>query len=944
MNKNIQLITFLVFSLVFQNAVAQPYSMRSLQVEDGLSQNMVYCVFQDRHDFMWIGTQDGLNQYDGSSFRIYKKGNDSGLLNDAIFALAQDSMGNLWVGTQIGLHIYNPLKESFSYVPLLGSSGEAIEGIVRDIEFTADGSAFVVVADSCIVHISSDLRQEQLTISGIGSNFRIRDILPDDNGNLWVASYRGGLSVVPLNNSKTAAPIAASHFGLGSSSTPLSHGNGSSSIINYSFGSNADKLFTKVISKDNETLLVGTVDNGLLEFDLRSREFRTIKGMDNKFVHFVHDILIDSKGKIWVGSENGLHISDGGNITRLSHMRGRPDSISDNAVFCINEDRDGGIWIGTYFGGVNYYSYYSSQFNKFYPDPGSNKLKGKNISEFCEAPGGKLWVGTEDAGLHRFDPRTSEFESGFLPASNIHALCRIKDKVLVGTYSDGLFVLDDNGRTYRHYMLSEVGGTPGDNSIYSILQDLSGIIWIGTETGLFTYNIGTRAFSRVSEDLIYRQVNDIVQAFDGDLWFATIGQGIFCYSPSNGSWQNITDVDSHITCILEDSHHDLWFGTEDSGICYYNHRTERFERRWTEADGLPNNMVYKLMEDENGSIWGSTNHGLFLLNPSRDNVLHFDYRSGLVGDQFNYKSGYKTNDGRFYFGGVKGFVSFSPAEFVIPAWKSKIVFNRFLLFNSDTKPGSKDSPLQKAILFEKEITLSPRQSMFSIGFADLNYCSSDIKTYQYRLVGHDSDWINIERTHLLSFSNLSPGHYRLEVRANPVNSFPGDTIKTLDINILPPWFKTPLAITFGIMALLALILIPVYRILKRIVERNREAVIKEFESRRAASSADAKFLENIKKAIESNLSNPEFNVNSMGDVLHMSRSTLYRKMKLITGLSGNDYIKQCRLQKAAKMLAEKTCPVSEVSVQTGFNSVSYFSRCFREQYGVSPKDYIAPKE
>ena len=884
--------------------LAQPYTLRSLEVEDGLSQNMVYCVIQDSNDFIWIGTQNGLNRYDGNSFRIYKKRDGRGLLHDGVCSLKEDRNGNIWVGTILGLHVFNPSEESFRYIPLRDNSGKPLEGLVRDIEFGQDGEAYVAIADTCLIRVGKDFQSRQIGLGEEGRGIQIRDLQTDASGNLWIASYAGGLLEL--------------------------QGKDLGKIKKHPLKGKNRPMFTKVVPLDNETLLVGSVDQGVLKFDIRSKSYSAVAGMDAGNINFVHDILVASDGRVWIGSENGVHIKDASGITRLVHTADISNPLSDNAVFCLTEDSDGGVWIGTYFGGVNYYSPYSSMFQRYLPLPEKNGLLGKNISEFCQAADGSIWIGTEDAGLHRFHPESGTFESGFLPAGNIHALKIVDNKLWVGSYGQGLFMVSPNGKSFRNYSLASEGGSPGENSVYTIFKDIDGTVWIGTERGLFQYDAAKDRFTRVAEDLINGHVNDILQDFSGQLWFATMGQGAFRLDPDTGVWIVPDGMDPYITCMLEDSAHDIWFGTEDSGIIYYNHTTGRAEKRWTEEDGLPNNMIYMLLEDNSGGIWGSTNHGLFRITPRRDRVLHFDHRSGLTGDQFNYKSGMKSPDGTFYFGGVKGFVSFKPESFNYPPRPSKIVFSRFNIYNSEIIPEPKDA-----------IILRPDQKMFSIGFADLDYSSSGIKTYQYRLLGQDKDWIDIEQSHLLSFSNLRPGRYRLEVRANPVNSSPGEPVKGIDIRILPPWYRTVPAIVAEVIIVLILLLIGIRILVRTLKDLSMEAVQREL-ARRASTPENLKFKDRVTNIMEENLGDPNLNVNTLAEKLHMSRSTLYRKMGAITEIPVNEYIKQYRLDKAAKMISEKTRPIADIATIVGFNSVSYFSRCFRARFGVSPKDYKAP--
>lgn len=749
---------------------AQRFYFKSIEVEDGLSQNMVYAIVQDSQGFIWIGTQNGLNRYDGTGFKIFKRSGltNSGLSSDAIFSLSTDRHNRIWVGTHDGLNIYDPETEAFSQLLFIGDDGVEIHGLIRDMATGPDGSCWVTIADSCLFHIQTDLTIKQVSLkTAMSPHGKIRSLCTDGDGNLWIATFYSGLLRI---DSRTGS---LDSFLLGRD------------------GSLSENNFTSLLLQDNNTLLVGTVKNGLLSFDLRTHTFIPVPGMDGEVVHFVHDICLDGDNRIWVGAENGLHVRSESGVTHLIHNHNDPYSISDNAVYSITRDRDGGMWVGTYFGGINYYSRYSSQFEKYFPLNCSFSLSGKNISEFCENGDGRLWVATEDAGLNLFDPSRQHFESGFIPANNIHALTMLDGRLWVGTYSEGLFVLDPRTSRWRQYTASTSEGSLHNNSIYSIYQDYQGVVWIGTEMGLYTFDPEQDAFMQVNKNQIFSQANDILQHFDGKIWIATIGQGLFSYDKEHDRWDKYLMDDTTqgllVTCLMEDRDHNLWVGTSGSGIFRLDHQSDTFSLHITETDGLPNDVIYKLLEDETGNIWGSTDKGLFSLSSDHRTIRSFNHRVGLLGDQYNYKSGIYTTDHKMYFGGVKGFVGFVPSALEWHNSSSTLVFNKFQLFNEDVVIGSRKSPLSKTISMTDHVELKPSQSVFTIGYTDLGFASADANTYQYRLAGLDKDWINSPRSYSVTYSDLRPGRYRFEVRVISPDSSQAEERKFIDIRILPPY-------------------------------------------------------------------------------------------------------------------------------------------------------------
>jgi len=796
----------------------EQYPLRRLEVEDGLSQNMVYCICQDSHEFMWFGTQDGLNRYDGNSFKVFRKGGHGQLGNDSILCMDKGGDGRLWIGTLHGLFIYDPVYEDFASAD--------VSGRVRDVVATPSGDVFCILDERNVIGIKENGERVVFQVFPEIAERNIRSICSDDENTIWGAGYQTGLFSI---NSK-------------------------GETVAFHYSKSGDDLFTKVIRKDSENLIIGTMDNGVLEFNLRTHTFSQVPGLGGKTVNFIHDILLDSTGKIWAGAENGLFIWDNGRITHLTHIPNNPYSISDNAVFSIEEDSEGGIWIGTYFGGINYYSQYQAQFRKYFPIPGYNKLVGKNIGEFLESADGSIWIGTEDAGLHRLNPASGEFENGFINASNIHALAELDGKLWVGTYGNGLYTIDPRSGAKRNIVFSKLGYSQMDDNIYSIFRDMDGSTLIGTDGGLYEYRTEDNRLIRIEPNLINGSVNDICQDFYGNIWVATAGWGVFRKDGTSGKWTRTGTRSQYITCILEDSRHDIWFGTEDYGVLHYNHASSRFEEPFSVDTGLPDKMVYMLLEDASGNIWGSTNHGLFRLSPSDSKVLVFDHNSGLTCDQYNFRSGLKTRDGGFYFGGVKGFVGFHPDEILWPDGESKIVFNRFLLNHREIDLRSKESPIQESITLADRVVLRPGQDVFSIGFADLNYPISSVRSYQYRMTGVDKDWFDAGKSRLITFSEIKPGKYTLEVRANSYTEASGSTPCSIDIQILAPWYHTWWAYLLYALLFMGVASGVTYLIILTIRKRNK-GILEKMEREKEKDLYDSKirFFTNITHEIRTPL-------------------------------------------------------------------------------------------
>lgn len=826
MGKNIRLLFFLVFFVLFRaQGQQQNFYFRSLEVEDGLSQNMVYSILQDKQGFMWFGTQDGLNKYDGRSFTIYKKNANqhNSIGSNGIFSLMQDGREIIWVGTFDGVYLYDPSLDVFTRLDAKTTQGENVAGIVRDIKMDNYGNIWLAVPGKGMFRYSTE---EQLSFFPMNRDYGdilLRKFEFDPHGNVWIATYQHGLfRLDPDTGEFTRFPVGTGEA--------TSSGNDINDVY----------LLNAV------TLALGTVNRGVLLFDLKEHRFSTLleRGEDGKTL-FVRRIFRSDTGELWLGTETGVYVYNmqTKKIINLHQIYNDPYSISDNAIHSIYQDREGGMWLGTFFGGVNYFSPLYAQFEKYYPIKGVNSLSGKSISEFCEDGRGRIWIGTEDAGLNLFDPKKQAFTSGFIPANNVHALLYEDDRLWIGTYSEGLFVMNLKNNRITSYKSSSSPLSLNNDNIYSIYKDYSGTVWIGTMLGLHIYDEKADCFIRIQEREINRQVNDILEDHLGTLWFATLGNGLFAYDKKGGGWVHhiLAEGDASgtmITCLLEDRKHRLWVGTENAGLFSLEDTEGTFNNKFSTQNGLPNDVIYRLVEDNQGNIWGSTTGGLFRLDPESGKIDVYTHANGLLGDQFNYKSGFKSGSGKIYFGGIKGFIAFSPENLMVDTTPPTVIFNSLQVSNGEIAVGVKGSPLKRSIAYTEEINLPSDISNFSVGFAALSYVFPKANLFAYKLEGKDREWIDIGQQNRVTYSDLAPGNYTLRVKVANGNGMWSEEA-ALRINKLPPFYMTGWAYLFYVVLAVVSVSRLVWLSTRRIERRNLQAM-QELEDRKEKELYEAK--------------------------------------------------------------------------------------------------------
>ena len=780
-------------------AVNRSFYFEHLKVENGLTQNTVMTILQDSKGFMWFGTKDGLNRYDGYKFKIFRNdpADSTSLGNNFIHSLYEDKQGNIWVGTDVGLYIYDPRMEIFRHFDLRTADGIGIDKEVHCIVPDRLGNIWLGVYWSGLFRYDTRTRELSKVAyvdgspRGLKSN-GIWDICVDSDNMIWVGTMGGGLNLYnPFDGTI--------HF------FSIPHAGKRDDVV--------------VVEEEGPNqLLVGTTDDGVWRFDKVSLRYTPYIN-DDEGAMYVRGIMKADNDHIWLGTESGLYVYDS-STDMLQNARldfSNSYSLSSNAVYSLYKDREGGIWVGTYFGGVNYLSPDHNYFEKYFPTNDPNTLSGNAVREFQEDEKGNFWIGTEDNGLNYFDPRTGKFvnyspSNSKLSYHNIHGLLLDGDRLFVGYFMRGMDVVDLKTFSVRNYSMNGLPGSISDNNVFAMEKDHSGNYWIGTVVGLNKFDPASGAFSRVHEVGTYAFIYDIMEDSRGLIWVATFYTGVFVYNPRSGQWRHYEHIPgdpsslgyNKTISLTEDSHGNVWIATEGGGVCMYDVATDTF-RTYTVLDGLPNNVVHKVLEDAKGRMWISTNNGLALFDPRTGSFSIYTHNKGLVGNQFNYKSGIRASDGRLYFGSIQGFVGFDPQKTFSNRMAPPVVITRFDLFNQEVLPSAKSSPLRCSVIYAPEIELAHDQSSFSVEFAALSYDVSEMNRYAYRLEGLEEQWNYISENQRVNYSNVPYGRYVFRVRGANSDGLWNNEGASLSIWIKPPFWASAVGISCEIIVGLSLL-------------------------------------------------------------------------------------------------------------------------------------------
>ncbi|WP_224997875.1 two-component regulator propeller domain-containing protein [Cesiribacter sp. SM1] len=835
--KSVWLVAVLLF--IGEALSAQSYYFRNYQVESGLSHNSGICTMQDKQGFLWFGTKDGLNRFDGHTFKVFRNNtNDTSSIGSNFIQALYESGGKLWVGTDKGLYQYDEKTEKFSLLKITTNS------YIRDITEDKAGNLWFI---SGFTLYRYDRSRQVLQSYETNKYFLATSLCITPDGTLWVSSTEGTL------NSYNAAHDAFVSYDVFENSSPA-----------------ATDWIETIYPTGQESILVGTQSQGFKLFSTRHGSYQDILTHDtDSSALFVRDFVKSSENEFWVATEAGMYIYDleKGTLTNLKKSYNNPYSISDNAIYTLYKDQEGGIWAGTYFGGVNYYPKQYTPFEKFFPKMSENSISGNAVREICQDRWGNIWIGTEDAGLNKFNPKTGQFtnyntsdQKRGLSHYNIHGLLAIGDELWIGTFHQGLDVMDiKTGKIIRHYGAGPQEGALKSDFVYAILKTRSGKILVSTSAGINQYNAEKDEFDPVSHfpDQFY---TIMFEDSEGVLWAGTYRDGLYYYNPATrqkgfykNEAQNASSLSNNaVNGIFEDSKHNLWITTED-GLNLFNRKEKQFRRINTE-EGLPSNVTYRVLEDKDQHLWISTSKGLVWYDPATEEMIVYTKAHGLLSDQLNYGSSYMDADGSMYFGTVKGLMRFDHTKFLKNTYIPPIYLTGFQVHNQELPVNKPNSPLQNSITFTDKIVLNHKQSSFSLDFAALSYTAPGMAEYAYKMEGLDRDWTYLKTNRKVYFTQLPPGNYTFQVKASNSSGLWNEKATSLEIVILPPFWASSWA--YAIYALLGISLVMLgVTYYHRVAQRKNLRRIKLLESEKEKEIYQAKieFFTNVAHEIRTPL-------------------------------------------------------------------------------------------
>jgi ligand-binding sensor domain-containing protein/signal transduction histidine kinase/DNA-binding response OmpR family regulator len=814
----------------------RPYYFKNYQVSQGLSSNIITAITQDRKGFMWFGSRNGLNRFDGSTFKVFRnKPNDAlSLGSNSIFSLFEDKHEELWVGTYKGIYIYNPQSETFRLFSRIPA------GEVRYIR--GDGQQHIWIISDLQLYCYNE-RTTQLTVFPL-DHAKLITLSVGRDGTVWTATNNGMVCrLTPGSRHFTTFDIAAANSGRRFS------------------------VIQEVYPVGDTAVLIGTMNQAVLYNFRKNRLDQVLAGRRALNDVHVHTIFHQTDDEYWMGTEAGLYTFKigGRQIIRIEKQYSNPYAITDNIISAIYRDREGGTWLGTYFGGINYYSAQYNNFRKYFPEPGQNSLSGNIVHEICKDNEGNLWVGTEDAGLNEINARTGHI-THFLPNGpgsiayhNIHGLLADGNKLWVGTYEHGLDVMDLKTKKVTRHYAANMGRNPfTSNFIVALFRTSSGDVLVGTWTGLFRYNPTTDDFTLLP--FFNAPIQSIQEDEAGTLWVSSYGGGVYYSNTRTGrqghlhyqAGQPNTLINNYVNHLFEDRSHHWWFCTE-SGLSGYDPATGKFAN-FTVENGLPDNQVFRVLEDSSGHLWISTAKGLARFDPHSRSFEAFHAPNGLPTEQFNYNSAFQDTDGTMYFGTEKGMVSFQPARFyknrfVPPVYLTGIQFN-----NKDVDIHRKEGLLRQSITYARTLTLPYDSANISLDAAALSYIVPEMNRYQYQLEGIDRNWIHLKNNRKIYYTNLPPGNYTFRIRGSTSEGIWNPKAAVLHIHILPPYWATWWAyILYALIAVaIALIIARYYHL--AIFEKNKRQIESiEMKTEREIYNAKIEFFTNVAHEIRTPL-------------------------------------------------------------------------------------------
>jgi signal transduction histidine kinase/ligand-binding sensor domain-containing protein/DNA-binding response OmpR family regulator len=792
---------------------------------------------QDRRGFIWFGTKEGLSRFDGFQFKIFlhNPSVSNCLLNNFIISICEDGDGCIWIGTSEGICYYLPDNDCFGTIE---NENPKIGGMVIDVK--ADNKNCIWIATYTGLY-RYDKRSKKLSSYPSDKYFEPRNISLTNAGDIWISATDGKIYKYDARNG---------------------------SFISYQILTkkeiSASVQLGNILDAGNYGLIVSTSIAGLRQFEPNTGSVTGLFEKNTIWKNiFIRTTFLYSDDEIWIGTETGIYIYNlkTGFVKNLHMVSTDPFSLSNNAVRTIIRDREGGIWMGTFYGGVNYLAQENKSFEKFYPTGLSGALNGNVVREIRADSYGSLWIGTEDAGLMKLDNQTglfSCFADGYnhvnIDSRNIQGILVDADDLWIGTYDKGIYILNIPAQKLKsHFEMKNKSSGFKTNSFVTFLKITDGTIYAGSVIGLYQFNRETSSFRFLDDVAAGTFIHCLFEDSQKNIWIGTYGKGLYKYDRLSGICKKILSEkgdyeglrDEHVTSIYEDTNHKIWFTTEGNGFSYINGVTGEITR-YVPGKDIEFAIYCAILQDGRGNLWITSTRGLLRLDPSSNKFITYTKDNGLLDNMFSYNSAYEDKHGKIYFGTVSGLISFYPSDIKENTYNPPVYFTGFQVNGKEYIDNSAGSPDFISVLATRRISLRYNQSSFSIDFVSPTFTSPNLTKYKYRMEGSDPDWVLISGNRKVYYTNLSPGEYRFRVISSSDGEIWSSDEALLDIKISPPyWLSFPAYALYILISAFIIYMLISFYLKKKTLEHQRKIDFLEANKEKEILNAKIIFFTNI---------------------------------------------------------------------------------------------------
>ncbi|MFA9191286.1 two-component regulator propeller domain-containing protein [Flavobacterium sp. FZUC8N2.13] len=765
----------LLLTLVFLPFISfsQEYSVRFLDILDGLSNNSVTTIYQDKDGYMWFGTYDGLNRYDGYTFKVFRNeiNKENSLSNNTVYCLEGDSKRQIWIGGNKGASVYNKSKALFYPVKYKeGATGttKTLKNVVHQIKSVSDDLVLLASQNSGLLAFEEGSfigKTIPLTQLKNPYNYEVLGIQKDKKGiSSWVYVRNLG-------------------------------------ICNYNYSSKKIKLIAPLLmdvkcmeSDSNGNLWIGT-DEGLFLFNTTT--FSVSKNyFSNKCI--VSNILSDKKNQLWIATDGcGLYTVDKINNVAISYRKDNPQQIiKSSSVWSVYEDYFGNIWFGTLRGGISMINAAPKNFRTIKYNAKDYNLAQNFILSGCEDENQNLWIGTDGAGLRFWNRKNNSYtiynnnpnSSNYITSNFItNVISDSNNEIWLSTWAGGVNRINPKTNSITLYSCYNPFTKQVEKNIWLVYEDAQKNLWASATNEGCLYLFDRNKNSFLLYDKTINNLQCLTQTSDGKLWGGNYTSIIWIDKDSKKKGE--INIGYPVRAIHEDKNKQLWVATQEGGLLLFNRKTNTY-KRFTTADGLSSNTILRILEDKKGNLWMSTYNGLSRLNIKTKTFRNFSVNDGLQSNQFSFNAALKLDSGEFLFGGINGFNLFYPESIKESVSNTKILLSGITVNNEpiETKPELISEWNKKNQI--KEIRLPYNQTTLAITFVALDYSNANRINYAYFLEGWDNQWSNVGQNRQANYPHLSEGTYHFKVKNSNFQDKFSKAETLIRIVVLPPWYRS----------------------------------------------------------------------------------------------------------------------------------------------------------